>query len=85
MDLKSFSGAGEEKNEQPAHEDVYKAINYYSKFSNEQLMTELAKQLAAQRKKGKGDEILRTVERIRPFLNPEQQKRLEEILKNVGG
>ena len=81
MDLRSFSERGEAP---PSRDDVFDAINHYSKFSNEQLMSELAKQLSIQRGKGKGDEITKTIEQIKPFLNADQQKRMEEILRNVG-
>ena len=89
MDLRSFSDADKKQQQQnsehPSRDDVYSAINHYSKFSNEQLMTELARQLAMQREKGKGDDITKTIEQIKPFLNTEQQQRMTEILKTAGG
>ena len=83
MDFKSYNNDGTKNS--PAREDVMSAINKYSKLSNEQLMAELAKHMAAGRAKGNSAQMQQVIERIKPLLNAEQRKRLEEILKNVGG
>ena len=53
-------------------------------MTNEQLMAELAKYMAAQKQKDGGLGMQKTLERIKPLLNAEQRARLEEILRNVG-
>jgi hypothetical protein len=58
-------------------------INSYSKLSSDQLMSELIKHMAVQNSKDGGTNMRQTIERIKPLLNAEQRKRLEEILKNV--
>ena len=58
-------------------------IEGYSKLSNDQLMVEFAKHMAAQKQKDGGASMKKTIERIKPFLNPEQRKRLEEVLASV--
>ena len=84
MDLKSYSSKeSDQKNPAPSHEDIMSAISKYSKLSNDELMLELAKHMNIQRGKGRNDEISSTIERIKPLLNNEQKKKLEEILKRV--
>jgi hypothetical protein len=63
--------------------DVRRAINYFGGMSNDRLMQELSKLLAAKRREGKEKEVLDTVERIKPLLNPEQRRRVEDILKGM--
>jgi len=58
-------------------------IANYSKLSNEQLMAELVKHMSAQQAKDGGANMAKTIERLKPLLNPDQRKRLEEILQNV--
>ena len=58
-------------------------INNYSKLSSDQLMIEFAKHVATQKQKDGGEEMKKTIERLKPFLNIEQWKRLEEVLKSV--
>ena len=64
--------------------EIKDAVNNYSKMSNDQLMTELVKQIALQKQKDGGASMRQTIERIKPFLNAEQRKKLEEVLKSVG-
>ena len=52
-------------------------------MSNDQLMTELVKHMAAQKQKDGGAGMAKTIERIKPLLTPEQRKRLEEVLHTV--
>ena len=86
MDLRSFA----EKN-QPEKDarigglnekDVKRAINHFSGMSNDQLMRELSKHISAKKRAGKEAEIYSVIERIRPFLNPEQKSRLDEIIRS---
>ena len=56
------------------------AISQYSKLSTDQLMTELVKHMAAQHAKDGGASMNQNLERMKPLLNAEQRKRLEEIL-----
>ena len=81
MDFKHINNPEQKKEPQKKSEqDVLGAINHYSKLSNEQLMGELAKLMGKQTP----DNIKQTIERIKPLLNADQQKRLEDVLKNVG-
>jgi hypothetical protein len=63
--------------------DLRSVIEGYSKLSNEQLMTELAKHMVSQKQKDGGANMVKTIERIKPFLNAEQRQRLDEVLKNA--
>ena len=90
MDLRSYSEKdskpNEKKTESPKNNmneaDVRRAINFFSKMSNEQLTRELSKHLSAKKAQGKENEIIAVLERIKPFLNDEQKKRLSEIMEN---
>jgi len=64
--------------------DIKDAINAYSKMSTEQLMAELVKHMALQKQKDGGVNMAQTIERIKPLLTPEQRKKLEQILSDVG-
>ena len=84
MDFKSYSG--EKKQETPKNNmneaDIRRAINYFSKMNNDQLTRELSRHLAAKKAQGREHEITAILERIKPFLNDEQRKRLAEIMEN---
>ena len=58
-------------------------IEAYSKMPADQLMSELAKHMAAQRAKDGGANMRTMIERIKPFLTPDQRGKLEEVLRNV--
>ena len=60
--------------------DVRNAIGHFSKMSNDQLMSELVKHVGMQKAGGKSVHMKDTVEKIKPFLNVEQKKRLEQIV-----
>jgi len=64
---------------------IKEVVETYSKLSNDELMMEFAKHYAAQSQKDGGASMRKTIERIKPFLTPEQQKRMEEILRSVQG
>ncbi|MCL2846417.1 MAG: hypothetical protein FWE38_01880 [Firmicutes bacterium] len=64
--------------------DVKKAIGEYSKLSNDQLMIELAKQIGLQKEKGNHAQMKETIERIKPFLDATQKKRLSDIIESMG-
>jgi len=86
MDLRSFSN-NEYIGPQPegvTEAEVKEKIGHYSKMSNDQLMIELAKQIAIQRGEGKTENMKQTIEQIKPFLNAEQKTRMEEILSKMG-
>jgi CRISPR/Cas system CSM-associated protein Csm2 small subunit len=85
MDLKSFSQKEQPKTETPNlnEADVRRAINFFGKMSNEQLMRELSKHISAKKRAGKEDEIYSILERIKPMLSTEQRKRLEEIMGSI--
>jgi len=70
--------------QQMSEQDVRDAIGQYSQLNNDQLMAELMKQVSAQKDKGNISSMQSTIEKIKPFLNPEQQKRLEVIIKQMG-
>jgi len=83
MDLRSYSqqSQDEQKKEPNMDEkDVRRAINHFSKMSNDQLMRELTKHLTAKKAQGREHEIVSVIERIKPLLNDEQRKRLAEIM-----
>jgi len=63
--------------------DIKQIIENYGKLSNDELMTEFAKFFAQQQAKDGGASMRKTIERIKPFLNPEQRKRMEEVLASV--
>jgi len=96
MDLKSFSNTEpyseyrdpsvlKEKAEEKKvdKESVKKTIEHFSKMPQDELMTEFVKQVALQKQRGNIENMLQTVERIRPLLNEEQQKKLNSILEQV--
>lgn len=86
MDLRSFS---ETKQEQPKNDnsnsmsekDVRRAINHFSKMSDDQLMRELGKHLTKKKSQGKQSDVLNIIEQIKPLLNDEQRRRLIQIME----
>ena len=86
MDLRSYSQSQQqEKQENTSNmneNDVRRAINHFGKMSNDQLMRELTKHLTAKKAQGREHEILAVIDRIKPLLNHEQRKRLDEIMGN---
>lgn len=93
MDLKSFAdqNAHDGTQNQPPPQtnnmdetDIRKAINHYSGMDNNALMAELIKQVGFQKEKGNSKHMLETIERIKPMLNNEQKKRLEDIVGKIG-
>jgi hypothetical protein len=47
-------------------------------------MRELSKHITAKKRAGKENEIYGILERIKPYLNDEQRKRLGEIMGSIG-
>ena len=93
MDFKSFSETrtGKEPDKQPeenqpagamSENDVRRAINHFGKMSNDQLMRELSRHLAAKKAQGREHEISGVIERIKPLLNDQQRLRLNEIMRD---
>ena len=62
---------------------IKSAIEHYNQMSDEQLMAEFIKHFASQKSKDGGESMRKTIERIKPLLNEQQRKRMEDILKNV--
>ena len=98
MDFRSYSGSdtrlprrdasrNDEKKQEQAmggmnEADIRRAINHFSKMSNDQLMRELSRHLSKKKAQGRENEITAVIERIKPFLNDEQRRRLSEIMEN---
>ena len=61
--------------------DVKRAINHFSKMSQDQLMVELGKHIGSQKDKGNAGQMKETIGRILPMLNAEQKQRMSAILK----
>ncbi|MCL2755894.1 MAG: hypothetical protein FWE45_02465 [Firmicutes bacterium] len=95
MDLKSFSHGdpyapyrdeailkeeNQADNTNMNEQDIRQAIGKFSSMSNDQLMMELAKQIGMQKDKGNANSIRETIEKIKPLLNAEQQKKLQHII-----
>lgn len=87
MDLRSYGkqdlGSSTESNSGMDENDVKRAIKHFSTMNNSQLMTELAKHVNAKRARGEQADIEKTLDRIKPFLNEEQQTRLEQIMGGI--
>lgn len=80
---KTFGAAGEGRPSGLDERDVRRAINHFGGMSNEQLMRELSKQISAKKRAGKEDEIYSVLEKIKPMLNADQRKRLDEIMGSI--
>ena len=76
MSLKEYAS---KDNNTMDESDVREAISHYSKLDNDQLMAALVQQIASKREKGEMDTVKETIEKIKPFLNTEQKKKLETI------
>ena len=65
--------------------EINDAINKYSGYSNDELMAEFVKQTNAQKQAGNYDskKMENVKNTLMPYLNAEQQKRLNEIMKMV--
>jgi len=89
MDLKSFAQSNQPQPDTKAstsninETDVRRAIKHFGGMSNDQLMRELSKHISAKKQAGKHKEIADVIERIKPMLNDEQRKRLEEIMRTL--
>ena len=83
MDLRSFSQKNTESppKDSMSETDIRRAINHFSKMNNDQLTRELSRHLTAKRAQGREHEIVAVIERIKPFLNDEQKRRLSEIME----
>jgi hypothetical protein len=62
--------------------EVRQSISDLSKLSTSELMTQLGGYVAAQKLKDGGVSMMKTIERIKPFLNAEQRKKLDEVIKS---
>jgi len=82
MSLKDFATKNDDE-KQMNESDVRSAIGHYSKMNNDQLMSELVKQITKKRDKGEMQNVRETIEKIKPFLNAEQKARLETIVASI--
>ena len=64
--------------------DIRDAISQYSQMSNDQLMMMLATQVAQKKQDGESGNMREMVAYIEPFLDADQKKRLEQIVKQLG-
>ena len=58
-------------------------IENYSKLSNDELMEKLVIEMAKQKEKDGGANMMSTIEKIKPLMKPEQRKRMEDILASI--
>jgi len=66
------------------NEMIIKAIiENYSKLSNDELMEKLVIEMAKQKEKDGGANMMSTIEKIKPLMKPEQRKRMEDILASI--
>ena len=63
--------------------EIKQTIDGLSRMSDDQLMAEFMRQFASQKSKDGGANLVKTINRIKPLLNEEQKKRLEDILRRV--
>ncbi|MCL2587356.1 MAG: hypothetical protein FWE31_03930 [Firmicutes bacterium] len=88
MSLKDYASSSRQDSDaikEPSNEkEVREAVGHYAKMSNDQLMAELVKHMAAKREKGDIGSVKETIDKIKPFLNAEQKKRLEVIVGQLG-
>lgn len=65
--------------------DVKKKIKEYSKFSENDLMKELYKEVGKQKAGGNFDinNLSKQLDNVKPMLNQKQNENLERILKNL--
>ncbi|MDR1917492.1 MAG: hypothetical protein LBQ05_00715 [Christensenellaceae bacterium] len=83
MDFKSFQNTDPyNKYRDP---EVLSQVNNLSKMNDNELFSELSKQVAIKQKNGTMGDIDKLAKTITPFLNPEQKKRLDTILKSIKG
>ena len=84
--LKKEAAATEKSTHKEAvgESDVREAISHYAQMDNSQLMVELAKQIGIQKEKGNEQNLRDTIERIKPLLNDEQRKRMEDVISGLG-
>ena len=63
---------------------IKEAVNHFGKMSDGDLVAQLGKLMAAERAKDGGANIARVIGQIKPLLNAEQRKRLDDVLESVG-
>jgi hypothetical protein len=83
MDFKSFQNTDPYNNYR--NPEILSQVNNLSKLNDNELMSELSKQIAAKQKNGTMGDIDKLAKTIMPYLNAEQKKRLETVLKNIKG
>ena len=63
--------------------DLKKIIEDYGKLSDTELMLEFAKYAAQQEEKDGGENMRKTIARIKPFLSAEQRQKLDAVLQGA--
>lgn len=81
----TFKGKSESKDKGVNEDEMKKKIDDYSKFSENDLMKELYKEVSKQKSTGEFDvsQLSKQLENVRPMLNQKQNENLEKILKNL--
>jgi uncharacterized protein YbgA (DUF1722 family) len=62
---------------------IQNTINALSKLNDEQLMAELSKQVSKKKQNGTGNDIMKVINTISPYLNNEQKSRLNNIMEKL--
>jgi hypothetical protein len=83
MDFKSFQNTDPYNNYR--NPDILSQVDNLSKKTDTELINELSRQIAIKQKNGTIGDIDKLIKTITPFLNAEQKKRLDAILKNAKG
>jgi hypothetical protein len=84
MDFKSYQNTEPYTDyRMPKEAEIKNTINNLSKLNDDQLFSELSKQVAIKQKNGSIGDINRLFTTIQPFLNAEQKKRLDTVMKNI--
>ena len=63
---------------------VRSAISKFAGMNNDQLMALLSMHMKSKIAKGESAEVMEMIEKIKPFLDEKQKKRMEEIIKGLG-
>ena len=84
MGFKQFSNE-QKANEEQAGKHVENLYNTYKGKSEDELLAELVKHVAKQKENGTFDmnNLQNMLAKIMPFLNNEQKKKLNDVLKQI--
>lgn len=69
----------------PTEEELRKKVEHYSKFSQDQLLSELFSQVEKQKRSGEFnfENLANQIEGIKPMLSPDQIKNIDKLLKQI--